>query len=128
MVAVVAQLSGYMAILRGIGANKILAYQHNRDNQLALFMLSFWLCGDVKTGIYLASSHKLLKSVRDNYMDVMQLHRCIKQGDISEAQIVKSPKEVSKSTSLEKSGDYFESLCVRVDFQVIRMQISKSKW
>lgn len=102
----------------------------------------YFVCGDVKAAIYLPSGHKLLKSVRNNCMDVMQLHRCIKEGDISEAQIVKTLEEVSKSTSLEKSGDYFESLCAigtaskfysrlpgaRVDLQVIRMQISKSKW
>lgn len=102
----------------------------------------YFVCGDVKTAIYLPSSHKLRKSVWNNCMDVMQLHRCIKEGNISSAHIVKTLEEVSKSTSLEKSGDYFESLCAigtaskiysrlpgaRVDLQVIRMQISKSKW
>lgn len=102
----------------------------------------YFVCGDVKAAIYLPSSQKLLKSVRNNCMDVMQLHRCIKEGDVSETHIVKTLEEVGKSSSWEKNGDYFESLCAigtaskiysrlpgaRVDLQVIRMQIIRSKW
>lgn len=102
----------------------------------------FFICGDTETAIYLPSSQKPVKAVQNNCMDALQLHRCIKNGDLNETHVVQTLEEVSKSHSLGENGDYFESLCAigtaskiysrlpgaRVDLQVTRMQISKSKW
>ncbi|KAL7945338.1 hypothetical protein V8C42DRAFT_322840 [Trichoderma barbatum] len=102
----------------------------------------FFICGDTETAIYLPSNQNLAQPVRKNCMGALQLYRCINAADINESHIVKALEEVSLSNPLGGNGSYFESLCAigvaseiysglpgaRVDLQVTRMQMSKSKW
>ncbi|KAL6892124.1 hypothetical protein GGI43DRAFT_425088 [Trichoderma evansii] len=84
----------------------------------------FFICGDTETAIYLPSSQKPVKAVQNNCMDASQLHRCVKNGDLNETQVLKTFEELQTTMcciaffetgtidlDLEELGDHSFAVC-----------------